>query len=83
MEVAAISRRGNELNARVRAWFSSEPEKGSLDDLSRFPSTSEFSDECSCLPSRPNSIVTIVHVTIERPNGDVLWQKTDSSHARA
>ena len=74
VEVAAISRRGNELKARLHAWFSSEPDK-SISATFPLP-VNERVQQTVRLPSVPSKIDhDVVHVRIERPNGEVLWQK--------
>ena len=82
VEVAAISRRGEELDARLRAWFSSEPDKAVSTSLS-LPANERVQRRVR-LPPIPSKLDRdVVHVTIERPNGDVLWQKDNPSHVRA
>lgn len=74
IEVAAISRRGNELNAQLRAWFSSEPERAVSSNF-RLPVNERVQQQLR-LPSVPTKLDRdVVHVIIARPNGEVLWEK--------
>ncbi len=74
VDVAAIFRGGDEQNARLRVWFSSEPAKAVS---TRFPLPNhERVQRRVPLPRTPRKLDReVVHVVIERANGAVLWQK--------
>lgn len=74
VDVAAISRRGDEQDARLRVWFSSEPAKAVS---TRFPLPNhERVQRRVPLPRAPRKLEReVLHVAIERANGVVLWQK--------
>lgn len=74
VEVAAISRRGDEQNTRLRVWFSSDPAKAVS---APFPLPNNVRvDRRVTLPRAPRKPEhEMVHVAIERSNGAVLWQK--------
>jgi hypothetical protein len=74
VDVAAISRRGDEQNTRLRVWFSSEPSKA-ISAPFPLPNSMRVQRRVP-LPRAPRKLEReILHVAIERANGAVLWQK--------
>jgi hypothetical protein len=75
LDIAAISQAHNEPQARLRAWYASEPTNAVSIPFSL--SAGEREQTRIRLPAAPPKIDRdIVHVTLERPNGDVFWKKT-------
>lgn len=75
VEVAAVSRRGDESNALLRVWFSSQPDEAVS---TPFPLLRNARVQHTVrLPSAPPNLEReVLHVVVERKNGAVLWQKT-------
>lgn len=75
VEVAAISRKRDDMQTRLRAWFSSQPERAVVASFA-IPANKRVQLHLR-LPSVPSKRDREeLHVVIERPTGDMLWEKT-------
>jgi hypothetical protein len=74
VDVAAISRKRDELHTRLRAWFASDPQNTVSLPFS-IPVNERVQRQLQ-LPSMPPKVDRDeLHVAIERLNGNVVWKK--------
>ena len=74
VEAAAISRRGDELQARLRVWFSSQPRKSVVKSFA-LPSNVRVKQRIVLPPAPPKRERDELRVTIETASGTTLWEK--------